>query len=191
VLIATLSAAQKAGIAGMGAAFIVFALVSSFVIPRYRPDFPGRRLWPYVALVACFFVAMIVVVVFVGREKSEAKAAGTTAPTQASPSPPPAPAPSGDPVAGKVVFAAQGCGNCHTFKAAGSTGTLGPDLDKLAADAQTANRGAVAQYTIESITNPNAYIVPGYKAGIMPSDFGTKLSKKQIGDLVAFLLKPA
>ena len=40
MLIASLSAAQKAGIAGMGAAFIIFALVSSFVIPRYRPNFP-------------------------------------------------------------------------------------------------------------------------------------------------------
>src|SRR5713101_8179637 len=93
VLIATLSAAQKAGIAGMGAAFIIFALVSSFVIPRYRPNFPDRRVWPYVGLVVCFFVAMMVVVVFVGREKSEAKAEGTSTPASTSPSPPPGPAP--------------------------------------------------------------------------------------------------
>jgi mono/diheme cytochrome c family protein len=192
VLIATLSAAQKAGIAGMGAAFIIFALVSSFVIPRYRPNFPGRRVWPYVGVVACFFVAMIVVVVFVGREKSEAKAEATTTPTStsASPSPPPAPAPTGDPVAGKAIFTAQGCVACHTFRPAGSTATVGPDLDKLAVDAKTANRGSVEQYTAESITNPNAYIVLNYTAGVMPQDFGTKLSKKQIDDLVAFLVKP-
>ena len=53
MLLASLSAAQKAGIAGMGAAFIVFALVSSFVVPRYRPNFPGRSVWPYVGLVVC------------------------------------------------------------------------------------------------------------------------------------------
>ena len=35
----------------------------------------------------------------------------------------------GDPVAGKELFAANGCGGCHTFKAAGSAGTTGPDLD--------------------------------------------------------------
>jgi mono/diheme cytochrome c family protein len=197
VLIATLSAAQKAAIAGMGAAFIVFALVSSFVIPRRRPDFPGRRVRPYVALVVCFFAAMMAVVVFAGREKSEAKAAGTTSPTSTSPSPTPtptpapAPAPTGDPVAGKAIFAAQGCAACHTFRPAGSTGTIGPDLDKLAADAKTANRGSIAQYATESIANPNAYIVPRYKAGRMPQNFGTTLSKKQIDDLVAFLLKPA
>ena len=59
MLLASLSAAQKAGIAGMGAAFIIFALVSSFVVPRYRPNFPGRRVWPYVGLVVCFFAAMM------------------------------------------------------------------------------------------------------------------------------------
>ena len=191
VLIATLSAAQKAGIAGMGAAFIIFALVSSFVVPRYRPNFPGRRVWPYVGLVACFFVAMMVVIVFVGREKSEAKAESTTTPASTSPSPPPAPSPRGDPVAGKAIFTAQGCVACHTFKPAGSSATVGPDLDKLAADAKTANRGSVEQYAAESITNPNAYTVPKYTAGVMPQNFGTILSKKQIDDLVAFLLKPA
>jgi mono/diheme cytochrome c family protein len=191
VLIATLSAAQKAGIAGMGAAFIIFALVSSFVIPRYRPNFPDRRVWPYVGLVVCFFVAMMVVVVFVGREKSEAKAEGTSTPASTSPSPAPGPAPKGDPVAGKALFTAQGCTACHTFTPAGSHAEIGPDLDKLAADAKTANRGSVEQYTAESIVNPNAYVVPKYPAGLMPQDFGTKLSTKQIDDLVAFLLKPA
>ena len=91
MLLASLSAAQKAGIGGMGAAFIVFALVSAFVIPRRRPNFPGRLVGPYVAVVVAFFVAMMVVVVFVGREKSEAKAEGTTTPTSTAPSPTPPP----------------------------------------------------------------------------------------------------
>lgn len=193
MLLASLSAAQKAGIAGMGAAFIVFALVSSFVIPRYRPNFPGKRVWPYVGLAACFFVAMIAVVVFVGREKSEASAA-TTAATSTSPSPgppPPPPVVKGDPAAGKTLFAAQGCAACHTFKPAGSTAKVGPDLGNLAADAKTANRGSLVQYTTESIVSPNAYVVPTYAAGVMTQNFGTTLSKKQIDDLVAFLLKPA
>jgi cytochrome c553 len=30
---------------------------------------------------------------------------------------------------GKAVFASAGCGSCHTFKDAGATGTVGPDLD--------------------------------------------------------------
>ena len=192
MLLASLSAAQKAGIAGMGAAFIVFALVSSFVVPRYRPNFPGRSVWPYVGLVVCFFVGMMAVVVFVGREKSEARAQGSTTPST-SPSAPPGPPPPVAPNAatGKVVFAANGCAACHTFKPAGANGTVGPDLDHLAADANKANRGSLVQYTTESIVNPSAYVVPGFLAGTMPQDFAKKLSKKQIQDLVAFLLKPS
>ena len=33
--------------------------------------------------------------------------------------------------AGKAVFSANGCSSCHTLKAAGATGKVGPDLDKL------------------------------------------------------------
>ena len=32
---------------------------------------------------------------------------------------------------GKAVFAKAGCGGCHTLKAAGSSGNVGPDLDQL------------------------------------------------------------
>jgi mono/diheme cytochrome c family protein len=32
---------------------------------------------------------------------------------------------------GKGVFTSAGCGNCHTLKAAGSHGTIGPNLDQL------------------------------------------------------------
>ncbi len=35
----------------------------------------------------------------------------------------------GDPVAGKAVFAANGCASCHTLAAAGASGTYGPNLD--------------------------------------------------------------
>ena len=32
---------------------------------------------------------------------------------------------------GKLIFASAGCGSCHTLKAAGSTGNVGPNLDAL------------------------------------------------------------
>ena len=35
----------------------------------------------------------------------------------------------GDATAGKSVFASSGCGACHTLKDAGSSGTVGPNLD--------------------------------------------------------------
>ena len=33
---------------------------------------------------------------------------------------------------GSSIFKGAGCGGCHTLKAAGSTGTVGPNLDQLA-----------------------------------------------------------
>jgi mono/diheme cytochrome c family protein len=92
----------------------------------------------------------------------------------------------GDPVAGKAVFVSQGCGSCHTFTPAGTKGTIGPDLDKLADDAKKANQ-PLADYVKTSITDPNAYVVPGFPKGVMPSTYSSSLSDKQLADLVAFL----
>jgi cytochrome c oxidase subunit 2 len=82
------------------------------------------------------------------------------------------------------------CGSCHTFKPAGTTGKIGPDLDNVAADAQKANRGPLAQYIHESIVDPGAYLVPGY-SDLMPHVFGTQLSAKQIQQLVQYLSQGA
>ena len=43
-MLAALSTAHKLGLGLSGVAFIAFALVSAMLIPRTRPDFPGRRL---------------------------------------------------------------------------------------------------------------------------------------------------
>jgi mono/diheme cytochrome c family protein len=47
---------------------------------------------------------------------------------------------------GAAVFASAGCKNCHTLKAAGATGNVGPNLDELMPDeeqvaVQVANGG--------------------------------------------------
>jgi mono/diheme cytochrome c family protein len=97
-------------------------------------------------------------------------------------------APSGS-AAGKALFISNGCGGCHTYTPANATGKVGPNLDNLKADAVKAHRGALDQYTRESIENPEAYIVPGFPKGVMPV-FGGKLTDSQINQLVAFLTKP-
>ena len=91
----------------------------------------------------------------------------------------------GDAKAGAALFTAQGCGGCHVFKPANSQGNVGPDLDKLAQYAKTANQGSLQEFTHESIANPSAYIEKGYP-NAMPN-FGQSLSDKQIADLVAYL----
>ena len=89
--------------------------------------------------------------------------------------------------AGKTVFIANACGSCHTFQPAGSTGKIGPDLGtKPEADAPKAHM-ALAAFVLESIVKPNAYISPGYQKGLMPTTFGTSLTKAQLDALVAFI----
>jgi mono/diheme cytochrome c family protein len=118
----------------------------------------------------------------------------TTAPTaetvetgggggQPQPQPQPQPA-KGDPEAGKQVYAANGCGSCHTFGPAGSSGTTGPNLDQLAEFAENADRGTLEEFTRESIVSPDAYVEEGFPSGVMPA---SQLEEKQLNDLVAFL----
>lgn len=83
---------------------------------------------------------------------------------------------------GKKLFAAQGCDGCHTYKAAGSTAKVGPDLD-------TSLKGKDEAYIKESIVAPDAHIAQGFQPGIMPKTYA-QLPAQDVADLVAFL-KPA
>jgi mono/diheme cytochrome c family protein len=144
LVVAGLSTGNKIGLIAVAAVFILFALASSFLLPALNPNFPGRGLGWYVALCVLFFVAMMAAVLVFDKEKTEASPASeqtTTAQTQQTTStaststststPPPAAPAQGDATAGKAVFASAGCGGCHTLKAAGTSGTVGPNLDDL------------------------------------------------------------
>jgi uncharacterized cupredoxin-like copper-binding protein len=79
VLLAALSTGHKIGLAVVAAVFIGFALASSFIAPRRRPDFPGKNGLSVFVIVSIFlFASMISAVVVFGRE-SEAKGAGEAA----------------------------------------------------------------------------------------------------------------
>jgi mono/diheme cytochrome c family protein len=78
----------------------------------------------------------------------------------------------GDPVAGKEVFVgAGGCGSCHTFADAGTSGSIGPNLDDsqpsfdLAVDRVTNGQGAMpafeGQLTEQQIADVSAYVSGG------------------------------
>jgi mono/diheme cytochrome c family protein len=70
--------------------------------------------------------------------------------------------------AGAAVFASAGCSGCHTLKAAGASGSVGPDLDQVRPTA-----AAVA-----SIVRSGG--------GAMPS-FSGKLSDAQIAAVAAYV----
>jgi mono/diheme cytochrome c family protein len=180
---------QKLGLAGTAAVFIVFALVCALLIPRYRPDFPGRRgLGLFIVLTAILTVAMLGAVEVWAKEEEEHAATethetttGETETTETETAPTTTTGeeePSGDPEAGKAVFAGNGCGGCHVFAAAGASGTVGPNLDESL-------EGKDAEYVQRAIEDPNADVAEGYQPGIMPSF--EQLSDDQVSDLVAFL----
>jgi mono/diheme cytochrome c family protein len=84
------------------------------------------------------------------------------------------------PVFAPPQFFASNCGGCHTLQQAGTTGTVGPDLD-------TALKGKTPAYISQSITDPNAQIAPGFQPNVMPQTFGQTLTPPQLQQLVAYL----
>ena len=87
-------------------------------------------------------------------------------------------------VSGKQVFAANGCGACHVDKPAGTSGKIGPDLDKLPQYAKQAHQ-PLASFVQTSIVKPSAYVQKGFP-NVMPKTFA-KLPADQIAALVKFL----
>jgi cytochrome c2 len=96
--------------------------------------------------------------------------------------------------AGKAVFTGiGGCGGCHVLSAAGTTGTVGPNLNtRLRSDcalpaSKTARGATLAKCIMIAIIDPYKFLPSGYAAGIMPSNFGTKLKPNEITALINFL----
>jgi len=176
----------------VAASFIAFALVMALVIPRSRQEFPGKRLPIFLVVCGVFFLAQMTAVLVLAEvgeadepaheetttsaeptepTSTETTATETTAPetTGTETTTEPTTAAQGDPVAGKEVFlGASGCAGCHTLSDAGSTGTIGPNLDDL----KPSHDAVVAQ-----VTNGG---------GGMPA-FGDSLSEEQIQDVAAYV----
>jgi mono/diheme cytochrome c family protein len=82
---------------------------------------------------------------------------------------------------GAQVFANNGCGGCHTLAAANSGGVTGPDLDKTVPELSTAQLH-------EAIVDPNKTVAKGYPPNVMPQDYETTISSKEIDQLVQYLI---
>ena len=82
---------------------------------------------------------------------------------------------------GAQVFAANGCGGCHTLAAAEAGGTVGPNLDEYLP-------GQTAAEIEKSIVDPNADIVKGFPANVMPAEFGTTIKPEEMKNLVEYLI---
>jgi mono/diheme cytochrome c family protein len=80
------------------------------------------------------------------------------------------PASEGNAENGKKIYAANGCGSCHTLEDAGSSGTIGPNLDESKPDLQLA---------IDRVTNG---------ASPMPA-FKDTLSEQEIVDVATYVVE--
>jgi cytochrome c6 len=183
------------GLLASALVFISFALLVALVVPRSRPEFPSKYLGWFIGLcIVLFAVQMTAVVLLAELGEEHEEVTGETepgeptepsptepsptepSPTEPSPTEPsatePAPAPTegtGDPTAGKEVFlSAGGCGSCHTLADAGTTGTVGPNLDEAAPSLELA---------VDRVTNG---------AGVMPP-FKDTLSEQQIQDVASYV----
>jgi uncharacterized cupredoxin-like copper-binding protein len=82
VVLLALSTGHKLGLGLAVAGFAGFALIVSMLVPRYRPQFPGRGLGVFLAACVLLFIGMLAAVEIFGKEGGEAKAgAGATTET--------------------------------------------------------------------------------------------------------------
>ncbi len=80
---------------------------------------------------------------------------------------------------GRQSFFQMGCGSCHRFADAGSTGTIGPNLDER-----------LAGYDRDSL-KATILTPPGSGSGsfsLMPDNFGERMDASALDALVRYLL---
>ena len=114
-----------------------------------------------------------------------------TTPLASSPksaSPTASAASAGDPKHGKQLAETNGCTACHSTKGSKS---VGPTWKGLYGSSVTLNDGSTVtegdSYLKESIVDPNAQVPKGFFKGIMPRDYGQKLSSSDIQDIIAYI----
>ena len=174
MLVAAITGLGKTVLLVVAITFIAWAIITAIFVPKRNPSFP-LRLDAYILVSALLFVCQMTAVVWVtGTQEVEEEAhaaveggggTGTTTETGGTTT---EPAATGDAAAGKQVFESAGCTACHTLADAGSTGTVGPNLDQakppasLVVDRVTHGKGAMppfeGQLTETQIQDVAAYV---------------------------------
>lgn len=105
--------------------------------------------------------------------------------------------PAGDEARGQALAeGALGCAACHTLSTVGpawagdgtTPGIGGRAAARLAEAGYTGAATTAEQYLLESIVDPNAYVVEGFATGLMPTNFGARLTPQDAADLIAYML---
>jgi mono/diheme cytochrome c family protein len=89
-----------------------------------------------------------------------------------------------------------GCTVCHSLTPVGPAWAASGDQPGLGERAAlrveqadyAGEAGTPEQYLIESVADPNAYLVPGFTANVMPINFADRITLQQMADLMAYML---
>jgi mono/diheme cytochrome c family protein len=89
-----------------------------------------------------------------------------------------------------------GCAGCHLLSATGPAwmpqgdqpGIVERAATRFDEESYTGNASSVEQYLFESVVLPNAYTEEGYQSGIMPNNYGDRLTPQEMADLIAYML---
>lgn len=96
----------------------------------------------------------------------------------------------GSAVSGELLYDQEfGCTDCHR-DGASAPDTIGT-ATRIRNERLTLPQFAdytLEQYLVESITRPGDYVVDGYSSGLMPVNFGARITDQQLADIVAYLL---
>lgn len=88
-----------------------------------------------------------------------------------------------DPAGGKDIFTMYACAGCHQ-----AVDGVGPALTGMGERAATRRPGySAAAYLYESITEPNAFVVPDFPAGVMLQNFKAAIPEEDLYRLIAWL----
>jgi mono/diheme cytochrome c family protein len=105
--------------------------------------------------------------------------------------------PSGDADRGKDLSdGALGCSSCHVLTTVGPVwGSVGsvPAVgdraeERIDHSGYNGNATNPEQYLIESVVLTDQYVVEGFQAGIMPQNFGERITLQEMADLLAYML---
>jgi len=93
-----------------------------------------------------------------------------------------------DPIArGRQVYRTLGCATCHEASISNLFRPVGPSLERVGQIGGRRVPGVSAvEYLSQSITDPGAYLVPGYPDS-MPRGLAGALSPEDLAALVAYL----
>ena len=96
----------------------------------------------------------------------------------------------GSPVSGELLYDAEfGCTDCHRNGASApdTVGTATRIQDERLTLPQFAGY-SLEQYIVESVTRSGDFVVDGFSSGLMPTNFGVRMTDQQLADIVSFLL---